>query len=140
MPSASIRCVICKKSEGATQGVYIKVTGHLTRNFLILLSFLCYRDHFDDYKIFVILLNQSLVIHEISNNRTKPDTFFEAEVFSYELLKFQKNSLKPAGEQLKRVKVPQFQSFVNISYILLIFVSLITLLNSTCTNGHLVKI
>ena len=97
------------------------------RNFLFLLPFLCYSDFFDDYEIFAILLSQLLVIHEISKNRNKAEHVFEAEVFSYEMLKFQKNSLKPAGEQLKRVKVPRFQSFLNISYILLFFISLITL-------------
>ena len=54
-----------------------------------------------------------------SQKQNKAEQVFEAEVFSYKQLKFQKISLKPAGEQLKRVKVPRFQSFLNISYILL---------------------
>ena len=47
------------------------------RNFLFLLPFLCYSDFFDDYEIFAILLSQLLVIHEISKNRTKPNTFLK---------------------------------------------------------------
>ena len=49
----------------------------LVRNFLFLLPFLCYSDFFDDYEIFAILLSQLLVIHEISKNRTKPNTFLK---------------------------------------------------------------
>ena len=47
------------------------------RKFLILLPFLCYSDFFNDYKIFAILLSQLLVIHEISKDRTKPNSFMK---------------------------------------------------------------
>ena len=38
---------------------------------------LCYRSFFDDYEIFVILVNQLLVIHEISKNKTELHTFLK---------------------------------------------------------------
>ena len=68
---------------------------------VILFPSLCYNNFFDDYKIFAILLSQLLVIHEYKVEQSRAHVF-EAEVFSYELLKFQKNSLKPEGEKLKR--------------------------------------
>ena len=46
------------------------------RNSSFILPFLLYSDFFDDNKVFANHLSQSLVIHEVSKTRTKPNTFF----------------------------------------------------------------
>ena len=104
------------------------------RIFVILFSFLCYNNFFDDLKNICDSFDSIVCNSQNIQKQNKATHVFQAEVFSYELLKFQKDSLKPFGEQLKRVKVPRFQSFLNISHILFFFMSLITLILHALAN------
>jgi hypothetical protein len=70
----------------------IVVLKNCVRKFLFISSFRWYGDFFDDCNIFLNCLSELLFIIKISN--------FETDVLSYVLWKFEKNWLKPAGEQL----------------------------------------
>ena len=49
-------------------------------------------------------------------------------------------NFKLVREKLRRVKLPRFQSFLNILYALLYFISSIILNDSACNDENLIKI